>query len=341
MHRMFDMNHEERMQKLINDPHDMVQESIDGFAKCYSSIIATTPDKRVLKYVGAPQKGRVGIVTGGGAGHDPAFIGYIGKNMVDAVAVGDIFLPPTPENYYHAFKYANSGEGVVCIHGNYQTDIDSIAEALEYARKDGIEVRTVIAKDDVADAEADKRRGLAGEVLMWKVGGAAASLGMNLDEVARVAQKAADRTKSIGVGLASCIIPMIGRPNYQIAHGTMEFGIGHHGTSSEDTYKLKTADETVEMMLSAILKDDPLYACDEVAVIVSGLGNTMQIEQNIVFNHVYDLLLDRNVKVYWSMIGNYFTSLDMMGVTLTVMKLDEELKRLIDIPADSIALKRC
>lgn len=337
---MIEANREERMQKLINAPEDMVAESIDGFVKCYKDIVVHTDDARVLRYIDAPQQGRVGIVTGGGSGHDPAFIGYIGKNMVDAVAIGDIFLPPTPENYFNAFKCADSGKGVVCIYGNYQTDMDSIDEALKSAQKSGIKVRTVIAKDDVADVNPCKRRGLAGEVLMWKVGGAAASLGKDLDEVARLAQKAADHTRSIGVGLSSCIIPMIGRPNYLINFGTMEFGVGHHGTSSEDTYKLKTADETVEMMLDAILKDQPLSKGDEVAILVSGLGNTMYMEQHIVYNHVFDLLSKMGIGIHWSRCGNFFTSLDMMGITLTIMKLDDELKPMIDVPVNSVALKQ-
>lgn len=330
---------EEKMQKFVNDPALMVQEGLDGFAKCYSRLISRTENENVLKYAGAPVQGKVGIVTGGGAGHDPAFIGYIGKNMVDAVAVGRIFVPPTPEEFFTAFKSADAGLGVACLFGNYQRDDESIKEAILLAEREGIAVKTVIAKDDVSIPDKEKRRGLAGEVLMWKIGGAAASEGYNLDEVVRVSQKAINATRSIGMGLSSCIIPMVGRPNYLIEAGTMEIGVGHHGTASLDTCKLKEADEATDIMLDTILQDMPVESGEEVAVLISGMGNTMLMELNILYRRTYDRLRQKGVDIYWSHAGNYFTSLDMMGATMSVMKLDEELKRMLDVSADSVALK--
>jgi len=327
------------MQKLINNPNNMVAEAISGFVKCYPKIVEYTDNKKVLKYVKAPLHGKVGVVTGGGAGHDPAMYGYIGKNMLDAVAVGEIFFTPSAEDFLAAFKTADSGAGVVCLYGNYKNDRVAVEKAIKLAAKDGITVKTVIAKDDVAIAEKHKRRGLAGEILMWKCGGAAASLGHELDEVVRLAQKAINATRSIGVGLASCIIPMVGGPNYVIEEGTMEIGIGHHGAASFDTCKLKTADATAEIMINAILADMPLKEGQEAAVLVSGMGNTMLIELNIIYSKIYDILKNHKIKVVHSGIGNYFTSLDMMGATVTVMKLDEELKRLMDVPVITPALK--
>ena len=328
------------MQKLINSPNNMVIEAISGFVKCYPNLIEYAGSQKVLKYTKAPVVGKVGVVTGGGAGHDPAMYGYIGKNMLDAVAVGEIFVTPTVNDFYLAFKAADSGRGVVCLYGNYKNDRVNVEKAIRLAAKEGITVKTVIAKDDVAYTQKNKRRGLAGEILMWKCGGAAASLGYGLDEVIRLSHKAIQSTRSIGVGLSSCISPMEGRPYYLIEEGTMEIGIGHHGAASFDTCKLKTADVTAEIMMDAILNDIALKEGQEVALLVSGMGSTMLIELNIIFNKIYDILMDRKLKIYQSQIGDYFTSLDMMGATVTLMKLDNELKQLLNVPVNTPAMKK-
>lgn len=326
------------MQKLFNDPACMVDESIVGFVKCHSKFVSHTDCARTLKYTGAPVEGKVGIVTGGGSGHDPAFMGYIGKNMLDAVAIGNIFTPPSAESFYTAFKAADSGKGVACLFGNYPADIASVEIAIKRAQEEGIEVKMVIANDDVATPDPETRRGNTGEVLLWKMGGAAAALGYDLDGVVSVSKKALSRMRSIGIGLASCIIPEVGRPNYLIEMGTMEIGVGHHGFSSKDTCKLKSANATADIMISEILKDMPLGSGDNVAVMVSGLGNTMLSEMNILYSRVYDVLKEQAIDIHHAFIGNYFTSLDMMGVTLTIMHLDDELKKLLDLPAHSVAL---
>lgn len=331
---------EERMQKFVNRPEDMVAEDISGFVKCYPGLVKNSGADVVLSYKHAPVPGKVGIVTGGGSGHDPAFTGYIGKNLVDAVAVGTIFVPPPPEVFYEAFRQADSGSGVACLCGNYTADLNSIEQAVKMAEADGIKVKTVIAMDDVSTMEADKRRGLSGEIFMWKIGGAAAAAGYSLDAVAAVAHKAISNTRSMGVGLSSCILPIEGRPNYLIEAGTMEIGVGHHGMASLDTCKLKTANEAVEIMLRKILEDMPLKRGDRTAVLISGLGNTMLMELHILFGRAYDILKDIGVEVLWSRAGNYFTSLDMMGATISVMRLDDELLKLLETPCDSAALKQ-
>ena len=329
------------MKRMINDPNQVVEDMLNGFLKSHSDIVESTKNPRAIKYNKAPQKGRVGIVTGGGSGHKPAFIGYIGKNMVDAVAVGEIFSSPTAKAFYDAFREADSGEGVACLYGNYAGDNMNVKMAVKMAAKEGIEVKTVVANDDVASApkiESEKRRGVAGEILMWKVGGAKAARGGTLDEVIAAAQKAIDHTKSIGVGLAPCTIPAVGHPNFEIADGTMELGIGHHGEPGIEVVSLGTADEIAEKMLDIIVPDQPLTTGDEVAVLVSGLGATPVMELYIVFNRVYDLLKEKGIKVYRSYVGNYFTSLEMMGVTLSIMKLDDELKELIDMEVETMGL---
>jgi dihydroxyacetone kinase-like protein len=326
------------MQKLYNDPACMVNESIAGFVKCYQDEVAHTGCDRTLKFKAAPVAGKVGIVSGGGSGHDPAFMGYIGKNMLDAVAIGNIFTPPSIESFYTAFKEADAGQGVVCLIGNYPKDIANVRAAIELAKNDGISVKMVIVNEDVAISDTKLRRGMTGEVLLWKIAGAAASLGYSLDDVLEVSKKALCRLRSIGIGLASCIMPESGRPNYVIELGTMEIGVGHHGFSSMDTCKLKSANATADIMVDEIIKDMPLVDGDSVAVMISGLGNTMLSEINILFSRVYDVLAERRIGIHHSFIGNYFTSLDMMGVTLTMMSLDDELTRLLDIPAYPVAL---
>jgi len=331
------------MQRIINNPDLVVEDMLKGFVKNHKDIVSATENPRVLKYVNAPEAGKVGIVTGGGSGHKPAFIGYIGKNMVDAVAVGEIFSSPTAKAFFEAFKEANGGKGIACLYGNYAGDNMNVKMAMQMAEMEGIEVKTVVANDDVASApkeESNKRRGVAGEILMWKVGGAKAAKGGSLDEVIAAAQKAIDNTKSVGIGITPCTIPSVGKPNFQIKEGTMEVGIGHHGEPGIKITELATADEMAQIMLDIILPDQPFESGDEVVVLLSGLGATPVMEGYIVYNKVEEILADKGIKVHRSYVGNYFTSLDMMGITLTLMKLDSELKELIDMEVDTMGLKQ-
>ncbi|WP_250227995.1 dihydroxyacetone kinase subunit DhaK [Anaeropeptidivorans aminofermentans] len=331
------------MNQIINDPDYVVEDMLKGFVKANKDIVQAAEDDKVLKYVNAPVPEKVGIVTGGGSGHKPAFIGYIGKNMCDAVAVGQIFSSPTAKSFLNAMVEANSGKGVACLYGNYAGDNMNVKMAIRRAEKLGITVKTVVANDDCASApktEIEKRRGVAGEVLMWKVGGAKASMGANLDEVIAAAQKAIDNTRSVGVGVAPCTIPAVGHPNFTIEDGTMEIGIGHHGEPGVKVEKLKNADEIAKEMLNIIIPDLPFEKNDEVVVLLSGLGATPVLEQYIVYSKVADILKEKGISVYKAYVGNYFTSLEMKGVTLTMMKLDDELKECIDMPADSVGLKQ-
>jgi dihydroxyacetone kinase-like protein len=219
----------------------------------------------------------------------------------------------------------------------------NVKMAVKMAAKEGIQVKTVVANDDVASApknESEKRRGVAGEILMWKASGAKAALGGDLDQVIAAAQKAIDNTKSVGVGITPCTIPAVGHPNFAIADGTMELGIGHHGEPGIEVVPLGTADEIARKMVDIILPDQPFLAGDEVVVLISGLGATPVMELYIVYNKVFDLLAEKGIRVYRSYVGNYFTSLDMMGVTLSVMKLDDELKVLMDMEAYTMGLKQ-
>ena len=331
------------MNRIVNDPNYVVEDMLKGFVKNHKDLVEKTENDRVLKYKKAPVEGKVGIVTGGGSGHKPAFIGYIGENLCDAVAVGEIFSSPTAKAFLDAIKAADSGKGVACLYGNYAGDNMNVKMAVRKAKKLGIEVKTVVANDDCASApkdELEKRRGVAGEVLMWKVGGAKAAMGADLDEVIAAAQKAIDYTRSVGIGTAPCTIPAVGHPNFQIEDGMMEVGIGHHGEPGINVQPLKTAREIADEMLDLILPDLPFVAGDEVVVLLSGLGATPVMEQYIVYDRVEEVLEEKGISVYRSYVGNYFTSLEMMGVTLTVMKLDEELKECMDLPVNSAGLKQ-
>lgn len=331
------------MQKIINDPQNVVDEMLEGYIKAMPDVICRTSNKRVLRYKNIPVKNKVGIVTGGGSGHKPAFVGYIGINMVDAVAVGEIFSSPPAQMFYDAFKAADMGMGVACLYGNYAGDNMNVKMAVEMAEDDGIEVKTVVANDDVPSAPSgqnNKRRGVAGEIFMWKVGGAKSAMGCNLEEVIAASQKAIDNTRSMGIGLSPCTIPEVGHPNFIIKDGEMEIGIGHHGEPGLEVAKLETANQIAKRMTDIILPDLPFSSGDDVAILLSGLGATPLMELYILFNEIYEILRKKEINIYISYVGNYFTSIEMAGVTLSVMKLDEELKECIDYEADSMGLRQ-
>ena len=331
------------MQKIINDPSLVVDQMLEGFVKANSDLVSTTENERVLKYQNAPVKGKVGVVTGGGSGHKPAFVGYIGRNMVDAVAVGELFSSPPAQMFYDAIREADAGAGVAILYGNYAGDNMNVAMAIEQAEDDGILVGKVVANDDVPSApssDRSRRRGVAGEILMWKVGGAKAAMGGSLEEVLAVAQKAIDNTRSMGVGLSPCILPEVGHPNFTIEPGTMEIGIGHHGEPGIEVAPLESAEQIARRMCDVILPDLPFKSGDEVVVLVSGLGSTPLMEQYILYGEVEKILESKGIKVHKSLVGNYFTSLEMAGATLSVMRLDDELKECFDYEADAVSFKQ-
>lgn len=329
------------MQRILNDPDNIVDEMLKGFLKVHADLVEETDNPRVVKAKNI-QEGKVGVVTGGGSGHKPAFIGYVGRNLCDAAAVGEICSSPTAVAFLDAFKAADQGKGVACLYGNYSGDNMNVKMAVKMARKAGMTVKTVVANDDVASAPKDqreKRRGVAGEVLMWKVGGAKAAGGGDLDEVIAAAQKAIDHTRSVGIGLAPCTLPAVGHPNFEIKDGTMEVGIGHHGEPGIEVCPLESAAQMARRMVDIVVTDYPFVKGDEVVVLISGLGATPVMELYVLYDEIDRILEGKGIKIYRSYVGNYFTSMEMMGATLTVMKLDEELKELIDMPTYSMAFR--
>ena len=331
------------MQRIVNDPDHIVDEMLKGFLKAHPDIVVANPSNpRVIQRADMPQN-HVGIVTGGGSGHKPAFIGYLGENLCDAVAVGEVCSSPTAQAFLDAFKAADQGKGVACLYGNYSGDNMNLKMAVKMAKKEGITVKTVIANDDVASSpkgEESKRRGVAGEVLMWKVAGAKAAEGASLDEVIHAAQRAIDYTRSVGIGLTPCTLPAVGHPNFEIKDGTMEVGIGHHGEPGIEVTNLESANLMAKRMVDIVLPDLPFNINDDSVVLVSGLGATPVMELYVLYDEIERLLKEKGINIHRAYVGDYFTSLDMMGATLTILKLDDELKNLVDAPCFSVGLKQ-
>ncbi|TDL78339.1 dihydroxyacetone kinase subunit DhaK [Palleronia sediminis] len=326
------------MQRFLNDPDDIVDETVRGFVRAHADRVRLCDgNARVVVARDAPVSGKVGIVTGGGSGHEPAFVGYTGAGMVDATAIGELFSSPTAKSFHDAIKAADGGAGVVVLYGNYAGDNMNVKMASRMAAKDGVEVLTVVANDDVSSAppeEREKRRGVAGEIFMWKIGGAKAAEGADAAAVRDAAQGAIDACRSVGVGLAPCTLPAVGHPNFSIEAGTMEMGIGHHGEPGTSVTKLGTADEIASEMTRIVLDDHDLPSGTEVAVLVSGLGATPRGELYVLYDRMARDIEDRGLKIHKAYVGDYFTSLEMVGATLTVMALDDERKRLLAASTD-------
>lgn len=328
------------MKRIINHPDQVVDDAVRGYLKVYAEQVLPTDSPRVVKSADAGKKGRVGVITGGGSGHEPAFLGYVGRNMLDAVAIGEVFASPSAKYFLEAMRAANGGVGVACLYGNYAGDNMNVKLAAKMAEKEGITVRTVVANDDVPSApkdELDRRRGVAGEIVMWKVGCARAAEGGSLDEVIAAAQHALENTRSAGIGLTACTIPANGKPNFEIAEGEMEVGIGHHGEPGIAKAPIESAKQMADRLVDIILPDLPFSSGDRVFVLISGLGATPLMELYILYDRVEERLKAAGMVVVPPVVGNMFTSLEMMGATLTLVKLDAETERLLRMPASCAA----
>jgi len=331
------------MKKFINDPFDVVDEMLDGFVDVYGRYVRKLPNARALVRADAPVQGKVGVITGGGSGHKPAFIGFIGKGMLDAVAVGEIFTSPPPISVVEAAKAAHGGRGVLFLLGNYSGDVMNFGLAADMCREEGIQIEQVIATDDVGSGPKEKasnRRGVVGEFLAWKIAGAKAEEGGSLQEVAAVAEKVNRLTRTLGVALTPCTVPAKGTPTFTLAEDEMEYAVGHHGEPGTAKVKMQKADEITERMVDEIVHDLPFHSGDEVAVIVNGLGGTPQLELFICYRRVRQLLDRKGIKIVKPFVGQFFTALEMAGVSVTLMKLDEELKALLSASADTPCFKQ-
>ena len=335
------------MQRILNDPDNIVDEMLEGFLLAHPDLVQKTENPRAIRSV-FPIRNRVGVVTGGGSGHKPAFIGYCGKNLCDGIAVGEICSSPTAQQFLDAFLACDAGKGVACLYGNYSGDNMNVKMAVKEAKKKyGLTVKTVVCNDDVASApfaEREKRRGIAAEVVMYKCGGAMAATGAPLDEVIRVAQKSVDWSRSCGIGLTPCTLPAVGHPNFEIKPGTMEVGVGPHGEPGMRVQPLESAAGMAKIITEVVLDDFandlPIQENDEVAVLINGMGATPLNELYVLFREVAKLMAEKGIKIYRSYVGNFLTSMDMMGASLTVTKLDDELKKMFDMPCYSMGLKQ-
>jgi len=327
------------MKKIINNPDNFVDEVIEGILEAHSDDLRTVGDDlRELVRKDAPVKNKVAIATGGGSGHLPVFLGYVGKGMLDGVVIGDVFASPSAQQMYNVTREIDGGKGVLYLYGNYGGDCLNFDMAAEMAEMDDIRVETVLVTDDVASSpkgEEEKRRGVAGMVLAYKIAGAKADEGADLDAVVAVTRRALANTRTMGVALSPCTIPQVGKPTFEISDNEMEIGMGIHGEPGIHRGSLKTADEIAETILTAIFEDGPYSEGNEVAVLVNGLGATPLEELYIVYRKVAKLLDDKGIKVYRKLIGEFATSMEMAGLSITLMKLDDELKRLLDAPADT------
>lgn len=323
------------MKKFINDVFDYVDESVEGYAAAFPSMVRQV-GHRVIIRADAPVSGKVGVLIGGGSGHEPLFMGYAGKGLADGSPIGNTFASPSSEIILEATRAVSAGAGVIYLYGNYSGDVMNFDDAAEKAGFESIRVETVRVTDDIASAPAnhlDLRRGIAGDFFVFKIAGAMADTGASLDEVVRVAGKANDRTRSMGVSLSSCTIPASGNPILQMDDGDMEIGLGIHGEAGRQRQKIAPADHVTSTLIAAILDEDLFRKPGRVALMVNSLGATPLAELYIVFRCAERLLSGAGFTIHRSYVGPYSTSLDMVGCSITLILLDDEIARLIDHPA--------
>ena len=327
------------MKKIINDPFQVVEETIGGILKAYPSHLKPVPgSKRALMRADGPVRDKVAIVTGGGSGHLPVFLGYVGVGLCDGVAIGNVFSSPASDDMLAAAKAVHGGNGVLFLFGNYGGDRMNFDLAAELAEAEGIEVMQALVKDDIASAppnDLDRRRAVAGLFFAYKIAGAKAEAGANLAGVKAAADKAIVNTRTMGIALAPCTVPAAGKPTFTLADDEMGVGMGIHGEPGVEVCKLKPADEIAEMLIARLVADLPFRPGDDVAVLVNGLGATPPEELYILWNRAHDVLRNCGVNIYRCYVGEYATSMEMAGASISLLKLDEDLKQLLDAPAHS------
>ena len=326
------------MKKIINNASDVVSECLKGLARANPQLCYTEQLEVISCKSKTPNK--VGVVSGGGSGHEPAHAGYVGKGMLDAAVAGNMFSSPSPDRIIKCIQEADSGAGVLLVIKNYSGDIMNFDMAREMAEMDGIRVESVVVRDDVAVPDSTYstgRRGIAGTVFVHKIAGAKAETGASPDEVKAAAEKAIANIRSMGMAMTPCTLPAVGKPGFELADDEIEIGMGIHGEPGVERTKVLSARETAQILLDKIL-DDYDFTGSEVALMVNGLGGTPLMELYILNNDVQDILAQKGIKIYKTFVGNYMTAIEMAGCSLTLMKLDEELKELLDAPCSTTAL---
>jgi dihydroxyacetone kinase-like protein len=325
------------MRKIINAPENFVDEFVEGILLAHPDLVKRPgEDIRVLVRADAPLDGKVGIVTGGGSGHLPLFKGYVGAGLCSGVAIGNVFSSPSPDQIHQATKAVDGGAGVLYLYGNYGGDVFNFDLAGDMAELDGIETRTVLGRDDVASqpkARKHERRGVAGIFFAYKAAGAAAERGDSLEQVAAIAEDVVEHTATIGIGLAPTILPTTGKPSFELPEGEMEIGIGIHGEPGSRRGPLETADEIADHFLQALIDDLGLVEGARVAVLVNGLGATPLEELYLLYRRTHQILVDRGVEIVKRYVGEYATSLEMAGASISVLELDDARLDLLNAPA--------
>lgn len=325
------------MKKIINDPNNVVAETLKGLEYANDKLVYVEELEVIAK---KEKSGNVGIVSGGGSGHEPAHAGYVGKGMLDAAVAGNVFSSPSPDRIIEGIRRADSGKGVLLVIKNYSGDIMNFDLAKELAEFEDIDVESVVVRDDVAVEDSTYtagRRGIAGTIFVHKIAGAAALKGYSLQEVKRIAQKACDNIRTMGMSMSACTIPANGKANFELGENEIEIGMGIHGEPGVEKTNIKTSKEIAEVLLKHIF-DDKDFSGKEVALLVNGLGATPLMELYILNKDVREILETKNIKVYKNLVGNYMTALDMSGCSITLMELDDELKEMIDEKCETSAL---
>jgi dihydroxyacetone kinase-like protein len=329
------------MKKLINNPDSVVDEALAGMAAAHGDLLRVIEPNVVVR-ADAPRKGKVGVISGGGSGHEPMHGGFVGRGMLDAACAGAVFTSPVPDQMLAATKAVDGGAGVLHIVKNYTGDIMNFEIAAELAQADGIEVSTVVIADDVAVQDSlytAGRRGVGGTVLAEKIVGAAAEEGQDLAAVTALCQKVQDNVRSMGMALTSCTVPAAGKPTFEIGDDEMEIGVGIHGEPGRERRPLAGADEITDALLDPIIADGGFGQGDKVLAFVNGMGGTPLIELYVVYNRVAAVCAERGITIARNLVGNYITSLEMAGCSITLLKLDDEMTRLWDAPVNTPALR--
>ncbi|GAA2872298.1 dihydroxyacetone kinase subunit DhaK [Paenarthrobacter ilicis] len=330
------------MKKLINDPRAVVDESVEGFGMAHADIVDVHPDPKFVVRKAAPVAGKVALVSGGGSGHEPLHAGFVGLGMLDAAVPGAVFTSPTPDQIIPATVAVDSGAGVVHIVKNYTGDVLNFETAAEMAQAEGVRVRSVLVNDDVAVEDSlytAGRRGVGGTVMVEKIAGASAQRGDDLDTVTAIAERVVANVRTMGVALSGCTVPHAGTPSFELADDEIEIGIGIHGEPGRHKIPMEGADAITDRLLEPVLDDLAVASGDKVLLFVNGMGGTPQSELYIVYRRAAQVLAERGVAVERSLVGNYVTSLEMQGCSVSVLRLDDEMTRLWDAPVHTAALR--
>lgn len=325
------------MKRLINDGYEVVEEMLVGYAAANKNYVELDLENRLVVSKMISEEPKVRIIVGGGSGHEPMFLGYVGKDFADAAVVGNINTSPAPDACYAAVKAVDSGKGCLYLYGNYAGDVMNFDMGAEMAlEEDGIKVETITTTDDVYSAKEKKdRRGVAGDLPVFKVAGSAAAKGYDLDKVKEVTEKANNNTYSLGVALSSSTLPVTGEAIFKMEDGDMEIGMGLHGEPGIERRPVEKADTIIDEIMDIILKDSQLESGDEVYVLLNGLGALPLLDQYICYRRVDQVLNEKGIKINRTDVGNFATSMDMVGMSVTLVKLDEEIKELLDAPCNT------